>query len=204
MIPDRVALPLRYHTPDEWAERAMTDLVALLDDHAHLERKAATNALELLGRWPNPAPPKGWSQTLASVARDETDHLHKVTRLLAERGAFMSRIHRNPYAHALRGLVRLGLGNLELMDRLMVCSLIELRSCERFEILGRTCTEPKLVKLYTGLWASEHSHYKVFLKLARELNPAPVVEERWSEMLDAEAAIIAGQTPGCRMHSGLG
>ena len=33
--------------------------------------------------------------------------------------------------------------------------------------------------------------------------PAEVVSKRWDEMLDAEAAIIARQTPGPRMHSGV-
>lgn len=50
------ALPLRYQTPKAWAQQVMADPLALLNDHAHLEKKAGTNALELLNRWPLPVP----------------------------------------------------------------------------------------------------------------------------------------------------
>lgn len=197
-------LPLRYKTPDEWAERAFQDPLALLDDHAHLERKAASNALELLSRWPDAEPPEGWEQVMVSVARDEAEHLALVTKLLKQRGGRLSKNHRNPYAAQLRALVRLGRGKEELVDRLMVSALIEARSCERFEILGRQIPDERLAKLFRGLWASEAGHYRVFLRMARRLLPRKVVEARWSEMLDAEAEIIARQPPGSRIHSGIG
>ena len=194
-------LPLLYHTSDEWAEKVQQDILALLDDHAHLERKAATNAMELINRWPEPAPPIGWVTTLAAIARDETDHLYKLSRILAERGRQLSRIHKNPYASALRALVRMGGGKDELVDRLLVSALIELRSCERFEILARCCPDPKLARLYKALWGSEHNHYQVFLKLARPLGGRKATEERWKWMLEREAEIIAAQPPGPRLHS---
>lgn len=201
MKPSLEDLPLKWRTPDSWAESAMQDVCALLDDHAHLERKAATNAMDLLNRWPQPAPPMGWVTTLSSIARDETDHLFKVSKLLAQRGRQLSRWHKSDYASQLRGLIRLGKGDAELIDRLLVSALIELRSCERFEILGRLCPEPQLVKLYKALWGSEHNHYLVFLKLARQLGKRSEVDRRWEEMLEAEAEIIRRQPPGARLHS---
>ena len=51
-------LPLLSRTPDSWAERALREPLALLNDHAYLEKKAAANALELLNRWPEPTPPE--------------------------------------------------------------------------------------------------------------------------------------------------
>jgi tRNA 2-(methylsulfanyl)-N6-isopentenyladenosine37 hydroxylase len=195
-------LPLHWRTPDSWAESAMEDVCALLDDHAHLERKAATNAMDLLNRWPEPAPPLGWVTTLSAIARDETDHLFKVSRLLAQRGRQLTRIHKSGYASALRELIRMGSGPDELIDRLLVSALIELRSCERFEILGRLCPEPQLTRLYRALWGSEHNHYRVFLKLARSLAPKRgPVDKRWLELLDREAEIIQAQPKGPRLHS---
>ena len=194
-------LPLLWTTPDSWADSATSDLLALLDDHAHLEKKAATNAMDLINRWPQPAPPLGWVTTLAAIARDETDHLYKVSRILAERGRQLSRSHHCGYAARLRELVRMGHGLDELVDRLLVSALIELRSCERFEILGRLCEDAKLNKLYKALWGSEHNHYKVFLKLARQLNKRGEVDRRWREMLESEAEIIQAQPQGARLHS---
>ena len=43
-------LPLLSRTPDSWAGAVIKDVLALLNDHAYLERKAASNALELLNR----------------------------------------------------------------------------------------------------------------------------------------------------------
>lgn len=195
-------LPLRRLTPAEWADAVLAQPLALLNDHAHLERKAALNALELVNRWPEPVPPESWVASISSVARDESDHLSLVTRILSRRGGRFSKSHRNPYALALRGLVRLGDGSRELMDRLMVSSLIEARSCERFFLLAEFCKgDGELARLYKGLWASEHGHYRMFLDLARQVQPARVVDRRWSEFLEAEAEIISSQLPGPRMHS---
>ena len=49
-------LPLRYQTPPAWAAGVLARPLELLNDHAHLEKKAAANALELLNRWPEPQP----------------------------------------------------------------------------------------------------------------------------------------------------
>ncbi|MDB5291918.1 MAG: hypothetical protein JWL69_3159, partial [Phycisphaerales bacterium] len=105
-----VDLPLRYATPPQWAARVLQQPLELLNDHAHLEKKAAANALELLNRWPEPAPPENWVAAMTAVARDEVEHLATVTRLLARRGGRLSRQHGNPYAADLRALVRKGEG----------------------------------------------------------------------------------------------
>jgi tRNA 2-(methylsulfanyl)-N6-isopentenyladenosine37 hydroxylase len=195
-------LPLRYQTPAAWAAQVLADPLALLNDHAHLEKKAATNALELLHRWPEPSPPENWVAAMTAVARDEVEHLAAVCRLLARRGGRLTKSHSNSYAGALHSLVRKG-GAGELVDRLLVSALIEARSCERFLLLSEACPDAELTRLYRGLWASEHGHYLSFLQLAQQVQSAEQVEGRWSEMLDAEAGIIQGQTPGPRMHSGV-
>lgn len=199
----REDLPLLWVTPQAWAEQVLREPLALLNDHAHLEKKAARNALDLLDRWPEPNPPAHWVQTMTAIAKDESDHLVLVTRLLRKRGGHMTKHHKNPYAAALRGLVRLGEGPLDLIDRLMVSALIEVRSCERFELLSRCCEDEELSNLYSGLWASEFGHYRLFLEAARLVQPAKAVDQRWSEMLEAEARIITAQPAGPTMHSGV-
>jgi tRNA-(ms[2]io[6]A)-hydroxylase len=196
-------LPLRYHTPREWALRVLERPLELLNDHAHLEKKAASNALELVNRYPEPTPPEHWVEAMTAIARDEVEHLAVVCRMLARRGARLTRQHSNPYASRLRELVRMGEGKSELVDRLMVSALIEARSCERFKLLAEACEDGELAKLYRGLWASEHGHYRTFIQLAEGIEDHSAVETRWEEMLEAEAGIIAKQPPGARMHSGV-
>jgi len=194
-------LPLLAKTPDTWAIQALRDPMALLNDHAHLEKKAAANALELLNRWPEPNPPEEWVTQMTAVASDEVEHLRVVCRIIARRGARLTRSHANPYASELHKLVRRGKGTDEIIDRLMISSLIEARSCERFFLLIDACEDAELSKLYKGLWASEHGHYLVFIQLAEQIQPASAVADRWKFMLEEESAILKRQTPGPRMHS---
>ena len=194
------ALPLRSHTPAEWARRVLADPIALLIDHAFLEKKAANNAMELMTRWPDEWT-EGWVETMTGIARDEAAHLAQVARLLIKRGGRLSRVHKNPYANALRSLVRKG-GAEEIVDRLLVSALIELRSCERFGLLATASDDAELAGLYKALFSSERGHYRVFLKLAQLVGGRDVVEERWVRMLESEARILAEQEPGVAIHSG--
>ncbi len=197
-------IPLLSRTPEGWAELVLRDPLPLLNDHAYLEKKAATNALELLNRWPEPACPDEWTLTLAAIANDESSHLSAVVRILAERGGRLERTHRNDYANRLRQQVRKGQGRDELIDRLLVSALIEVRSCERFELLAKYCRgrDSALSRFYQRLGSSELGHYHVFLRLASLAVDSAIVSARWREMLEIEAAAMAAQPPGPRIHSG--
>lgn len=195
-------LPLLYFTPPEWTAAAMADPLALLDNHAHLEKNAATNALGLLLCWPAPDPPESWVETMTSIANDEVSHLHIVSRILLRRGGRLSRVLPNPYAGALRKFTRYGRAGEELVDRLMISALIEARSCERFQLLATGCEDPELAKLYEGLYRSEAGHYELFIDIARRVPKAGDVEGRWHFFLTEEARIIQEQPPGPTMHSG--
>jgi tRNA-(ms[2]io[6]A)-hydroxylase len=194
------ALPLHSRTPIEWAREVLADPIRLLADHAFLEKKAAGNALELLTRWPGDWM-DGWVETMTSVARDEAAHLAQVMRILLRRGGRPDRCHKNPYANALRLLVRKGDAG-ELLDRLLVSALIEARSCERFAALAAASVDAELAGFYEALFASELGHYQVFLELAGRMADRAAVEARWQVLLASEAEILARQEAGPRIHSG--
>lgn len=206
-------LPLRWRTPERWVETATADALALLCDHAHLERKAASNALDLLGRWParvelrepeDFGPADRWVRVLTSIAQDELRHLAQVLRILNRRGGHLERSHANPYAAALHREVRRGSGPRELLDRLCVSALIEARSCERFELLAAHAEDPELARLFGSLCQSEQGHYRAFLELAERLPRVRAEREaRWDAWLDIEARVIRTQAPGSTMHSGV-
>ncbi len=195
------ALPLHSRTPLEWADAVLAEPVRLLIDHAFLEKKAATNALELLTRWPGDWLP-GWMEAMTSVARDEAAHLAQVMRILLRRGGRLDRVHKNPYANSLRLLVRKG-DPAEILDRLLVSAVIEVRSCERFAVLAAASRDAELASFYEALFTSEFGHYRVFLELAGKMAERTAVEARWQQLLAAEADILLRQEPGPRIHSGL-
>ncbi len=188
---------LAWHTPPEWAEAALADELALLADHAHLERAAAANAMSLVRRWPNGADPDRWVSRLTGIARDEVDHLALVSRTLAARGGTLPREHANPHASGLRAHVETGTA-LELADRLFVAALIELRSCERFGLLAASGHE--LADLYAGLEASEAGHHRVFVHLASQSGGT---EQRWAWWCEREGEVARAQAPGPRIHAGV-
>jgi tRNA 2-(methylsulfanyl)-N6-isopentenyladenosine37 hydroxylase len=203
-VPPAPHEPLRVATPRSWAVAALADPLALLNDHAHLEKKAAANALALLHRWPAqdtaggaPGDDADWVRALAAIARDETDHLGRVLRVLERRGGRMSRGHRNPYAAALHRHVRRGQGQAEVEDLLCVSALIEARSHER-----EAAPERDLLALYAALEASERGHHRVFLDLAARLAAPAAHAARWAAWQDLEARAITAQPPGPSMHAG--
>lgn len=193
---------LASRTPREWAQGALAFPVALLNDHAHLERKAASNALDLLARYPVGRPAARWVSVLSAIVRDEVEHLNLVVRHLEARGGAWSKHHRNPYAHGLRKLVRRGDGPRETMDRLLVAAFIEARSHERFGCLAEACEDPELARLYRGLRTSEQGHFRLFIELATQVMAGDEVALRWNELAAHEARILADQPPGPAIHSG--
>ncbi len=195
-------LPLLTRTPPEWARAVLADPIALLIDHAVLEKKAANNAMDMLTRWPGDFVP-GWVETMTSVARDEASHLSQVVRILHRRGGKLNRSHQNPYASELRLLCRRGQPE-EAIDRLFVSALIEARSCERFSVLAEaTENDPELAAFYKALFSSELGHFTIFLRLAYKIGDRAELDVRWNQMLTHEAEIIRTQKPGPRIHSGL-
>jgi tRNA 2-(methylsulfanyl)-N6-isopentenyladenosine37 hydroxylase len=142
-------------------------------------------------------------QAMTAISLDEVSHLQAVSRILARRGGRLTQSHANRYAADLHQLIRRGQANFEIADHLLVSALIEARSCERFCLLASNCPDEELRRVYIGLWRSEAGHYRIFLQLAKDLPASMGVDERWNEMLDAEAEIVRRQKPGPRMHSGV-
>ncbi len=194
-------LPLHSRTPLEWGRSVLADPIALLVDHAFLEKKACNNAMELMTRWPDEWVP-GWVETMTSVARDEAAHLAQVTRMLIKRGGKMARTHKSEYANSLRLLGRKG-GIEDTIDRLLISAMIEARSCERFAVLSVSSPDEELALFYRALFSSEMGHYKVFLKLSHHLADKALIALRWQQLLASEARILSEQEPGPRIHSGL-
>ena len=71
---------------------------------------------------------------LSSLAIEELRHFRSVYACIRRRGLVLGRDPGDPYAQALRRLVRSS-GEGRLTDRLLVCALIEARSQERLDLL---------------------------------------------------------------------
>jgi tRNA-(ms[2]io[6]A)-hydroxylase len=190
-------LSLASETAPDWAARVLADPIELLIDHAHCEKKAAGTAVRLLFRYPR----EGALQApLSRLAREELVHFEQVLALLEARGASLRPLRPSPYAGRLRRLVRAPEAE-QLVDTLLVASLIEARSCERFQALAAACADVELAAFYRGLLASEARHHQVYTELACAFAPADAVRDRLAELAREEAEILASLPALVRMHA---
>jgi len=138
-------LLFRESIPSTWVTHVMADLLSLLVDHAHLERKAATPALNLekyrllFDR----------VHELNAVAIEEFQHYGLVHRLLQRRGIPFAEPQPSPWTKGLIRSIRNGVQG-QVIDRLVVCALNEGRSCDKFQALACALApvDPELGSFY--------------------------------------------------------
>jgi tRNA 2-(methylsulfanyl)-N6-isopentenyladenosine37 hydroxylase len=179
-------LLFREKVPPEWLPKMLGNLPAVLVDHAHLERKAATTALnlekfrDLFDR----------VEELNAIAIEELQHFQLVLNLLKRRGIPFGQPYPSPWISGLMRSIRNG-QRYQVIDHLVCCSLIEGGSCEKFQILGEALreTDLELSEFYQGLVESEGNHYAAYILMARAINDEET-ERRLSFYLDVDAQLI--------------
>lgn len=182
-------LKLKLPTDPRWVNIAEKNIEDILVDHAYCEQKAATSGISLIVQFPER---EKLVDVLTELVAEEWGHFERVLAELKKRGLKLGPKRQDKYVVELNKLERKG-GAIErqLMDKLLINALIEARSCERFKLLSEQLKDEGLKKFYYELMVSEAGHYTTFVELAKEYMPAEVVNERFEEMLAAEAEIIA-------------
>ncbi len=186
-------LHLRYATPPEWAASALSDRDALLIDHAFCEDKAAATARMLIGAHAK------LESSMRALALEEEAHARACRAMLKERGIRSPVRHRDAYVSALRHQ-GLGRGAGTLLDRLIVSSLIEARSAERFKLLADACRGESFGRFYEDLFAAESRHHTLFFSLASDVFGDAEAGKRLDAMSELEGRIAASRPWGPRIH----
>lgn len=190
-------LCLRSRTDGDWLLRVLAATDEVLIDHAHCERKAATQALSLLARFPDRA---ALVAPMLALAREELEHFEQVLALLRTRGIAMVAQQPSGYQARLFALVR-KTGDDKLVDLLLTAALIEARSCERFLMLAEHHPDADLRAAFRGLLESEARHHAVFVRLAEGVQDRDRVRARLHELAQAEVAILETMPPIARIHA---
>jgi tRNA-(ms[2]io[6]A)-hydroxylase len=187
-------------TDPAWVDAAEADLLGLLSDHAHCEIKAAQSALSLVARHGGEAPQM--IEPLGELAREESSHFLEVQRRLAQRGGELSHPGQDDYVVALRNAAKENRhdGYPVLLDRLLICALIEGRSCERFRLLSEQLKDGALRSFYRGLMASEARHFTLFSGLAGDCFGNEAMRARFATLAEREAAIADRLPLGPTVH----
>ncbi|MDB6123337.1 MAG: tRNA-(msio[6]A)-hydroxylase, partial [Pedosphaera sp.] len=179
-------LLFREKVPADWLPRVLANLPAVLVDHAHLERKAATSAInlekyrDLYGR----------VEELNAIAIEELQHFQLVLELLKRRGITFDQPYPSPWITGLMRSIRNGNRN-QAIDHLICFALIEGRSCEKFQMLGNALipVDAELAQFYASLVESEGNHYATYLSMARGINEEDA-DSRLDFYLDLDAKLI--------------
>ncbi len=182
--------------PADWLPKVLGNLPAVLVDHAHLERKAATSALnlekyrDLYGR----------VEELNAIAIEELQHFQLVLDLLRRRGIAFGQPYPSAWIAGLMRAVRPGIRH-QAVDHLICCSLIEGRSCEKFQILAQALAQvdPELARFYASLVESEGNHYATYLLMARAIDDAET-DRRLDFFLDLDAQLMRKPNPLPILH----
>jgi tRNA-(ms[2]io[6]A)-hydroxylase len=188
--------PLLYQTPAAWTQTVLSDFDSFLQDHAAAEKKASGMAISMLSHYPDRVE---LVAAMADLAVEELTHYREVVKWLHKRGQLTTADTKDPYVTEFRKVIR-GESDAYLLDRLLTASIIEARGAERFGLVATALEAGGLKKFYQSLARSEQRHYELFLQLAKLYIEPAVVEQRWQELLNIEAAIVAALPHRAALH----
>lgn len=189
-------LLFREKVPPDWISKVRNHIPDVLVNHAHLERKAASNSLTL-EKYPDLYPRV---EELNAIAIEELQHFQMVIDLMKKRSIPFGPARSSPWITGLLKQMRTG-HRYQVIDHLICAALIEGRSCEKFQILSRELPEldPELASFYATLVESEGNHYATFILMARDIND-PETDARLNFFLDLEADLIRTPNPLPMLH----
>lgn len=192
-------LGLKLPTDPRWVNLAEMSLEDILTDHAYCEQKAATSCISLIQAFPDK---KELVRELAPIVTEEWGHFRLVLQELEKRNLELGRQRRDEYVNALLDFQKKdGSREDRLIEKLLVCALIEARSCERFRLLSINIADDDLKSFYHKFMVAEAGHYRLFIELARQYGGTEKVNRRWQEYLEHEAGIMQRlDLRGDRMH----
>jgi tRNA 2-(methylsulfanyl)-N6-isopentenyladenosine37 hydroxylase len=192
-------LHLQSESTARWLSQVDHALPELLIDHAHCERKAASTAMNLMNAYTEN---RELCVEMTRIVEEELEHFHSVLELLDRRSIAFKRLQPGPYGSQLNLLISKNEPH-RAVDRLLVASLIEARSCERFRLLSVHLRnrDSELADFYASLFESEARHSTTYVALAEFYASRASVRERLDQLSSEESRIIAEGSPLPRMHS---
>jgi tRNA-(ms[2]io[6]A)-hydroxylase len=196
---DNSILGLKLPTDPRWTDLAGVSLEEILTDHAFCEQKAATQCISLIQRYPEKIE---LVNALSPIVTEEWGHFRMVWAEMKKRGYSLGKQRKDDYVNLLLQKEPKGIPNEEkLLHKLMICAMIEARSCERFRLLSENLVEEALRKFYYKFMISEAGHYRLFIELAESYYPKEKVRNAWQQWLTIEEKILQELVPrGDRMH----
>ena len=173
-------------TPDSWVECVLSEFNTFLNDHAAAEKKASGMAMSMALHFKDR---ERLVTEMIDLAIEELTHFRECVRLLHERGLTLLPDEKDEYVNQIRTQIRTSREE-GFLDRLLIGGIIEARGVERFGMIAKALPEGDLKNFYGAITRSEERHNTLFLDLAREYFPDPIIQERLQQLLEFEAEIV--------------
>lgn len=175
-------------TPPAWLDVVFADFDSFLIDHTLCERKASAAGMSLIAKYPNRIE---ILDELVAFSREELEHFHIMLKILLSRGLTLVDDQKDAYVNGLRAVASRGSEDEVFLDRLVIPSIIEARSCERLLMVHEALEPGDLKDTYQELCRAEARHRGLFLRLARNYFPQEQIQNRVEHFLVAEAKLVA-------------
>jgi len=196
---ENTILGLKLPTDPRWVDIASISMEDILTDHAFCEQKAATTCISLIQKYPDHTE---LVEGLAPIVTEEWGHFRMVLAEMKKRGYTLGRQRKDEYVNKLLEQEPKDISAGEkLLHKLLICALIEARSCERFRLLSEHLEDEVMRKFYYKFMVSEAGHYRLFLDIAKVYFDEKTVRDAWQQWLHTEQKIMKTLKPrGDRMH----
>ncbi len=181
-------LGLLSDTNPKWVAIVEANLSTFLSDHLYAEQKATSNGFSFVIQYPEKTE---LIKEMGAYALEESEHFKRILDYMLQKGIVLQKDKKNEYVNYLRKFFpKTKDRNENLINRLLLASLIEARSCERFALFAKLTMNAELSEFYQDLIKDEVGHYKLFQNLARKFQDENSVVEKWNKLLIYEATYM--------------
>ena len=178
-------LGLLSNTNPNWVKIVDNNLSTFMSDHLYAEQKAASNGFSFVIQYPERTE---LIKKMGAYALEESEHFNRILAYMIKNEIELQKDQKSEYVNHLRKFFpKTKDRDVNFVNRLLLASLIEARSCERFTVFSKHTKSRELAEFYHDLIKDEVGHYKLFQKLARIYQTEEIVTEKWNKLLVYEA-----------------
>lgn len=191
-------LGLLSNTNPDWVKIVDDNLSVFMSDHLYAEQKAASNGFSFVIQYPER---KALIEKMGAYALEESEHFNRILDYMLKNGIALQKDQKSNYVNHLRKFFpKTKDRDDNFVNRLLLASLIEARSCERFTVFYKHTKHKELAPFYHNLIKDEVGHYKLFLSLAKIYEKESIVIEKWDKLLIYEVNYMKNMGKSALVH----
>lgn len=179
-------MDLRVATDTKWVDMVLNNMDRFIVDHAQMKRKSAHAAMSMLTYYPDK---QNLVNSMLTFSVEELKYFQRVMHLMHQRDLTLLPDEQTAYVNYLCRYLRPQHDHY-FLDQLVITSITEARSHERFSLVASALEQGDLKDFYQSIAQDEAEHSRFFTNLALHYFPHETVTIRQAELFTAEAELI--------------